>query len=216
MVAIYTGFSITVHTLWLRYNASASRALPLSQIDRELGYACTWLPVSSPEIIMGNKIGGFISLAKAILLAALALFIFSVRYRSQTGTLIQTIRRDSGIWIVSFVAIRLGNSLTLVFRIGRPGSDNLTHVFALLSRIAVPVLACRLLLDIRKTEDPIVRTTVSSILFDPPLPGDDSLHTDEELTARPSRRKAGKGRLYTNAEEAGERANAILEEGKQV
>ncbi|KAF5335548.1 hypothetical protein D9611_012188 [Ephemerocybe angulata] len=49
----------------------------------------------------------------------------------------------------------------------------------------VPILANRLLLNMWRTEDPGVRKTVSSILFDPPRPEEDSEDDDEGFGDRP-------------------------------
>ncbi|KAF6750038.1 hypothetical protein DFP72DRAFT_1072653 [Ephemerocybe angulata] len=54
-----------------------------------------------------------------------------------------------------------------------------------LNYMVVPVLANRLLLNMWRTQDPEVRKTVSSILFDPPHPGEDSEDDDEEFRNRP-------------------------------
>ncbi|KAF5331226.1 hypothetical protein D9611_013150 [Ephemerocybe angulata] len=62
----------------------------------------------------------------------------------------------------------------------------------------VPILACRLLLNMRKTEDPGVQKSVSSLLFGPPVPGDNSEDNDDDepvgIRLRPVRRFAGLGR----------------------
>ncbi|KAF6744085.1 hypothetical protein DFP72DRAFT_1095714 [Ephemerocybe angulata] len=61
----------------------------------------------------------------------------------------------------------------------------------------MPILACRLLLNMRKTEDPSVQKTVSSLLFGAPGPGDDSEDNDDEPTGislGPVQRYAGLGR----------------------
>ncbi|KAF6746099.1 hypothetical protein DFP72DRAFT_1175749 [Ephemerocybe angulata] len=61
----------------------------------------------------------------------------------------------------------------------------LTQLHSILNGLVVPILANRLLLNIWRTQDPEVRKTVSSILFDPPRPGEDSEDDDEEFGASP-------------------------------
>ncbi|KAF6753856.1 hypothetical protein DFP72DRAFT_848787 [Ephemerocybe angulata] len=208
-------------------------ALPLSQVERELGYSCTWAGVSSPDIVLANKKAGYVALAKAI-----SLYIFSVRYRKQTGTLFETVRRDSGIYILSFVALRLGTALAVTLRTENdlnlpgyafsmyvpdsnrmvPGHSSPPSMF----QTAIPVLACRLLVEIRKTEDPAVRTAISSILFDPPSPSENTEDSDyePEINQVPremvqfqglGRRRAGEGGRAGRDEEAGAGANPIVD-----
>ncbi|KAF6747392.1 hypothetical protein DFP72DRAFT_1149210 [Ephemerocybe angulata] len=236
LVAIYTALTLGDSIPSLRYGEYLSRALPLSQVERELGYSCTWAGVSSSDIVLANKKAGYVALAKAI-----SLYIFSVRYRKQTGTLFETVRRDSGIYILSFVglsALRLGTALAVTLRIENdlnlpgyafsmyvpdsnrmvPGHSSPPSMF----QTAIPVLACRLLVEIRKTEDPAVRTAISSILFDPPSPSENTEDSDyePEINQVPremvqfqglGRRRAGEGGRAGRDEEAGAGENPIVD-----
>ncbi|KAF6753896.1 hypothetical protein DFP72DRAFT_1170653 [Ephemerocybe angulata] len=67
-------------------------------------------------------------------------------------------------------------------------------VFTQAHKIAVPLLACRLLLNIQKATDPVVRTVVSTILFEPPFPSKDSQATDESTVPTEGAQYAGLGR----------------------
>ncbi|KAF5320599.1 hypothetical protein D9611_013731 [Ephemerocybe angulata] len=216
LVAVYTAMTLGDSIPSLRYGEYLSRALPLSQVERELGYSCTWAGISSPDIVLANKKAGYVALAKAI-----SLYIFSVRYRKQTGTLFETVRRDSGIYILSFVALRLGTALAVTLRtendLNLPG-----YAFSIMFQTAIPVLACRLLVEIRKTEDPAVRTAISSILFDPPSPSENTEDSDyePEINQVPremvqfhglGRRRAGEGGRAGRDEEAGAGANPIVD-----
>ncbi|KAF6749995.1 hypothetical protein DFP72DRAFT_851971 [Ephemerocybe angulata] len=156
------------------------RALPLAEFDRELGYACTWAGGLSSANANKNAIAGYISLAKALCIFALVLFIFLVRYRDQAGTfkLFYVLRRDSGVYILSLAVISSGN-----FKLGWFSIPD--EILGGLNYAVIPVLANRLLLNIWRTEDPEVRKSVSSILFDPPRPGEDSEDEDEEFGDSP-------------------------------
>ncbi|KAF6755624.1 hypothetical protein DFP72DRAFT_1045381 [Ephemerocybe angulata] len=170
-------------------------ALPLSEFDRELGYACTW--------------AGSISAANAKKgIFALALFIFMVRYRKQTGTfkLFHVLRRDSGVYILLLAVIRLGSAIAGAFQLKLGWYSIPDEVLSALNGAVVPILANRLLLNMWKTQDPDVRKSVSSILFDPPRPGEDSDDDDEEFADRPIEmvRYKGLGRRRAAAREANE------------
>ncbi|KAF6741405.1 hypothetical protein DFP72DRAFT_1115744 [Ephemerocybe angulata] len=125
-MATYLGLTLEVNLMQIGLFEEMSRTLPLSELDRELGYACTWEGTTSSATAKKLVMAGYISLAKALL------FLMGV-----------------------------------------------------LNVSVVPILANRLLLDMWRTEDPGVRKTVSSILFDPPRPGEDSEDDDEEFGARP-------------------------------
>ncbi|KAF6744542.1 hypothetical protein DFP72DRAFT_857339 [Ephemerocybe angulata] len=157
--------------------------VPLSAVERELGYACTWRGQISSANAKGYAIAGYVGLAKALCIFALVLYIFLVRYRKQAGAfkLLHVLRRDSGVYILSVVGIRLGAAAGLAFwpKVG------MYNIPGQLQIVVVPVLANRLLLNIWRTEDPEVRKTVSSILFDPPRPEEDSEDDDEEFGDRP-------------------------------
>ncbi|KAF6759306.1 hypothetical protein DFP72DRAFT_844566 [Ephemerocybe angulata] len=52
-------------------------------------------------------------------------------------------------------------------------------ILTVLSAIIVPTLACWILLNIRRTNDVGVRMAVSSLLFDPPLSGEETREDDD-------------------------------------
>ncbi|KAF6745181.1 hypothetical protein DFP72DRAFT_1091752 [Ephemerocybe angulata] len=106
-ILIYMGLTITVIILAGRVDSEASRALLRSELDQELGYGCTWSGDRSSDAIKMVVIAGYMSLAKATSMAILMLSVFLVRYRNTTGTLLHVLRRDSGVQIVSLVALRL-------------------------------------------------------------------------------------------------------------
>ncbi|KAF6741886.1 hypothetical protein DFP72DRAFT_227191 [Ephemerocybe angulata] len=167
IIATYAGFTLATTILQIGYFGEASRMVPISQIDRELGYACTWEGKVSPKAARRYAMAGYITLVKSIAISALALFIFFVRYRKHRGTLLQVVRRDSGIYILSLSALRLGSAITGTHSPTLSQANSIgDSVLDGLANIAMPILTCRLLLNMRKSEDPVVHTMVSSILFD--------------------------------------------------
>ncbi|KAF6753869.1 hypothetical protein DFP72DRAFT_848798 [Ephemerocybe angulata] len=75
-------------------------AVPLSQLDRELGYNCTWSEGEiSTAVKTGRDAAAYVAFAKGTCIAALAVVVLYVRYRNQSGSLIQVIRRDGGLYI---------------------------------------------------------------------------------------------------------------------
>ncbi|KAF6750037.1 hypothetical protein DFP72DRAFT_1048534 [Ephemerocybe angulata] len=199
IMATYLALTLAANLIQIGNLAETSRnyleALPLSEFDRELGYACTW--------------AGSISAANAKKgIFALALFIFMVRYRKQTGTfkLFHVLRRDSGVYILLLAVIRLGSAIAGAFQLKLGWYSIPDEVLSALNGAVVPILANRLLLNMWKTQDPDVRKSVSSILFDPPRPGEDSDDDDEEFADRPIEmmRYKGLGRRRAAAREANE------------
>ncbi|KAF6748762.1 hypothetical protein DFP72DRAFT_915408 [Ephemerocybe angulata] len=208
IMATYLGLTLGATLVKIGYLAEIARSLPLSQFDQELGYACTWAGIKSPANVKKLANAGYISLVKALCIFALVLYVFLVRYRTQAGTfkLLHVLRRDSGVYILSVIGIRLCLAVVAAFRL-RIGWYNIPgEILTVLNAVVVPTLANHLLLNMWKTEDPDVRKVVSSILFDPPRPGEDSEDDDEEFVDRPIQmvRYDGIGRRRALAREEGE------------
>ncbi|KAF6746570.1 hypothetical protein DFP72DRAFT_1152253 [Ephemerocybe angulata] len=115
-------------------------------------------------------IAGYISLTKALCIFALALLIFLVGSNSMGPPAV--------------IVTRSAVSNSTYFGSGWFLSTRY-YIAKTLSISVVPILANRLLLNMWRTQDPEVRKTVSSILFDPPRPGEDSGDDDEEFANRP-------------------------------
>ncbi|KAF6756061.1 hypothetical protein DFP72DRAFT_1117460 [Ephemerocybe angulata] len=216
LVLIYTGLTIPVIILGNRLDSEVSRTMPLSKLDEELGYGCTWADDFSPNSMKMAVLAGYISLAKATAMAILMLSVFLVRYRKTTGTLLHVLRRDSGVHLFSLIALRLFAAVTNSF-VELLGFYNIPDTIAIDAQHTVmPILACRLLLNMRKTEDPSVQKSVSSLLFGAPVSGynsednDDDEHTGIQL--RQVRRYAGLGR-QGDAEDGTARRDAEAEVG---
>ncbi|KAF6753897.1 hypothetical protein DFP72DRAFT_1046393 [Ephemerocybe angulata] len=204
MLVAFTGATVGVYVPQLKYYEEASRiwgaALPASQLDQDLGYACTWEDAISTEAEERMIIGGYISFSGAICISVLALGIFYLRYRSQKGSLVKVIRRDGGVYVFSLTAIRLGYTIIDIFKPRLSIYYIADSVLQRLQYVGVPLLACRLLLNMRRTEDPGVRSIVSTILFGPMNPDSESQDDSEEeyeSTDRPlvNTQYAGLGRL---------------------
>ncbi|KAF6750000.1 hypothetical protein DFP72DRAFT_851976 [Ephemerocybe angulata] len=200
IMATYMGLTLGVTLIQISYSEEISRTVSLSEFDRELGYACTWAGNISTASANKHVIAGYISLTKALCIFALVLFIFLVRYRRQAGTfkLFHVLRRDSVIVTRSAVSnsTQCGSGWFI-------STNNILDGF---NRAVVPILANRLLLNMWRTQDPEVRKTVSSILFDPPRPGEDSEDDEDEFADRPVElvRYEGLGRRRAPAREANE------------
>ncbi|KAF6743914.1 hypothetical protein DFP72DRAFT_931080 [Ephemerocybe angulata] len=216
LISIYTSLTVTMAILGSWQDFKASRALPLSELDQELGYGCTWAVDLSSDVVNLAAIPGYINLAKAASMAILMLSVFLVRYRKKTGTLLYILRRDSGLHIFSFIAFRLFAALVGTFQQSL-GAFNIPDAVLGGGQYTVfPILACRLLLNMRKSEDPDVQKTVSSLLFGAPVPGDNSEDDDGDdptgIPLEPARRYAGLGR-QGDAKGGTARRDAEAEEG---
>ncbi|KAJ2913883.1 hypothetical protein MD484_g6540, partial [Candolleomyces efflorescens] len=85
-------------------NYSSRNPIPISQLDRELGYACTfkggsWL----------FDYSSYLMLTRTLFAACLGVFTAFVRYRKNNGQLIKVIRRDGGIYYLSTLAVRIAD-----------------------------------------------------------------------------------------------------------
>ncbi|KAF6745799.1 hypothetical protein DFP72DRAFT_855984 [Ephemerocybe angulata] len=160
---------------------------------------------------------------QVVAIFSLALFIFSVRYKNKGGSLIHIIRRDSGLYIFLLTALALGIAIVGTFRL--QGFYNLQNpILDSIQRTVVPVLSCRLLLNMHLTEDPDLRTNVSTILFDFPSPGEDDDDDDSELRDTPvpmvhfkglGRRRGG-DEVSIPSTLAGSASNVVVESGQRV
>ncbi|KAF6743902.1 hypothetical protein DFP72DRAFT_931052 [Ephemerocybe angulata] len=198
MILIYTGSTIAAIILSSRWDSEGSRTIPRSKLDQELGYGCTWAGAPSSDAIKLGTIAGYINLGKVTSVAILMLSVFLVRYRSTTGTLLHVLRRDSGVHIFSLTALRLTSAVIGNLQESLGFYNIPTAILNSGQYAVIPILACRLLLNMRKSEDPGVQKTVSSLLFGAPVPADDSEDDDDDeptgISLGPVRRYAGLGR----------------------
>ncbi|KAF6756982.1 hypothetical protein DFP72DRAFT_1168702 [Ephemerocybe angulata] len=168
LMALYLGLTVGGVAPQIKYLSAVSTALPNPELFRELGYACNMSEELSSEAVRGLIIAGYIVFSKGAAMAVLAIVVFYARYRSRASSLLHVIRRDGGIYIISLTVIRLGGAIITAFQLKLGTSNIPIQVIAGIRQLAAPIFAYRLLLNMRRTEDPGIRSVVSSILFDPP------------------------------------------------
>ncbi|KAF6742444.1 hypothetical protein DFP72DRAFT_1105882 [Ephemerocybe angulata] len=173
-IAIYTGLTLGAYIPGYQIVIQASHTSPISELDEALGYPCTWDEDISQSARNALVAAGYVSLTKVVLLAALALAIFAMRYRGQSNSLIYVIRRDSGAYIFSLTAIRFGGAIVSALRSRYAYSNIPDATFSGLVSMIVPILASRLLINMRKTKEPVALSIISTLLFDPPQDSSDS------------------------------------------
>ncbi|KAF6741653.1 hypothetical protein DFP72DRAFT_1083335 [Ephemerocybe angulata] len=165
IMIVYVGLTVGIYVPQFNYIVATNKAGPVDQFHQELGYACGGgTPDITDPMMHGVVVAGYVGLAKGICMFLFALAVLISRRMHHGGSLMISIRRDSGVYIVSLALIRLGSAITNAFHL-RLGFENVPGT---LQRIAIPMIASRLLLNMRKTEDPGVRSVVSTILFDTP------------------------------------------------
>ncbi|KAF6757878.1 hypothetical protein DFP72DRAFT_889252 [Ephemerocybe angulata] len=167
LVASLTAFTLGEIIPQAAYIEQGSRASPIDPLDEGLGYACTYGWAFTAEARQGDKVAIHLAVAQAAWMSALAVTILYMRFRrTRRGALTKILWRDGGLYFLSVTAIRLGISITVALK---PRKYNIPNAInSGLQTVVIPVLACRLLLNMRKSEDPGVCTAVSSLLFDPP------------------------------------------------
>ncbi|KAF6753898.1 hypothetical protein DFP72DRAFT_848823 [Ephemerocybe angulata] len=130
MAFIYTGLTIGGLIPQLKYIEETSRAALNTQLDLELGYACSWEGIISSGSLGGRTMGTF----------ALALgVLFRLGYYNIAATVVHGLQTAT-----------------------------------------IPIIACRLLVNMGKVEDPTGGSIVSSILFEPPRASHSSGGGDED------------------------------------
>ncbi|KAF6741806.1 hypothetical protein DFP72DRAFT_1054672 [Ephemerocybe angulata] len=184
LVASLTAFTLGEIIPQAAYIEQGSRASPIDPLDEGLGYACTYGWAFTAEARRGDKVAIYLAVGQAAWMSALAVTILYVRFRqTRGGALTKILWRDGGLYFLSVTAIRLGISITVALK---PRKYNIPNAInSGLQTVVIPVLACRLLLNMRKSEDPGVCTAVSSLLFDPPsvTSGDSETGSSEDSTS---------------------------------
>ncbi|KAJ3512897.1 hypothetical protein NMY22_g15201 [Coprinellus aureogranulatus] len=146
---------------------------PITPLDQELGYPC-YLPepsgFSGTLRGLGIDVRQYVNFAFTILLLALAIATLVIRYRHHNGRLIQVIRRDGVLYYFTVTAIRFAIALMYTPSVipAEERESSPAIVFALgFQDTCVPILAQRLLLNLRKVEYPGTRPIASALLFAP-------------------------------------------------
>ncbi|TEB27475.1 hypothetical protein FA13DRAFT_1816390 [Coprinellus micaceus] len=159
----------------------------LSDIDAELGYPCYVTSVGGWEentiTYTGRDIRAYVNLAATTLLALLGIVTLVIRYKGQDGRLIQVIRRDGGLHYLSLLVIRMISAIILTQSV-LPLEEIDASPLNLLSQVGdlviIPILAQRLLINMRKVDYMGSEPVASKLLFAPPAPGTESEDDLEE------------------------------------
>ncbi|KAJ3539225.1 hypothetical protein NMY22_g4831 [Coprinellus aureogranulatus] len=124
-------------------------------------------------------VNAYLAVSRESLLAILMAGTIYVRYRNQTNSLINIMRRDVGFYFSVLVVLGI---LHAVFRTPDSPVEDRYNIITALRMVLYPVLANRILLNIRNSKDRGVRTNaVSTLLF---APTDSETETDESTGIR--------------------------------
>ncbi|TEB37011.1 hypothetical protein FA13DRAFT_1810483 [Coprinellus micaceus] len=157
----------TVYLIFQLLGYIHAPADPLSSLDEELGYPCY---VPDDEAFSEGLPGGsmnlfsYLNFARSILLLLLAFVTFWIRLKER-GKLTKVIGRDGGIYYISAAVIRLLGGIMFTPALIPQDSIRSSPIFPIfqgLNQIVIPILAQRLLLNIRALENSHPRTLTSS------------------------------------------------------
>ncbi|TEB28578.1 hypothetical protein FA13DRAFT_1815710 [Coprinellus micaceus] len=143
----------------------------VSLLDIELGYPC-YFPQAEKWI--DSTVVGYVHLASTAILALVGVATLRSRYKGTRGSLLRVIRRDGGIHYLSLLAGRLISAIIRAPKIQvAPESNTWPLYIALEAAITtgIPVLAQRLLINMRKVDYVGSDPAASKLLFAPPGPG---------------------------------------------
>ncbi|TEB28641.1 hypothetical protein FA13DRAFT_1793808 [Coprinellus micaceus] len=156
------------------------RPEPIYGLPAELGYPC---PYASPAqwaeqtiAYVGREIRGYLTLCTTILLFGLGALTLVVRYKGQGGRLLRVLRRDGGIHYMSLLVLRLLNAIVYtpaVISMPNLDSNPVFHFLNAATDVVIPILAQRLLINMRKIDYMGSQPIASKLLFAPPGPGTD-------------------------------------------
>ncbi|KAJ3546290.1 hypothetical protein NMY22_g2116 [Coprinellus aureogranulatus] len=143
-------------------------------LDKELGYPCAYIStadlVKHTAMRLGRNERRYLYFSTTIVLLLVAVVTLAVRYRGRNHRLLQVLRRDGGIYYVVIAAIRLAHAIISTPRIipvskvdGNAGIMTLNAA----GDVVVPILAQRLLLNMRKVDYQGTECVGSKLLFAP-------------------------------------------------
>ncbi|KAJ3523385.1 hypothetical protein NMY22_g11462 [Coprinellus aureogranulatus] len=153
-------------------------AEPITEIDKELGYPCyvvsseDWY--ESTDWGRGRDIRAYIIFACTAVLFLLAVTAIVVRYKGHSGRLVNVLRRDGGLYYIALASIRFGVTLTstpAILSASHWDSSAAALLLEISQRIAFPVFAQRLMINLRKADFVGTRPIASKLLFAPQRPG---------------------------------------------
>ncbi|TEB23669.1 hypothetical protein FA13DRAFT_1818331 [Coprinellus micaceus] len=130
----------------------------------------------SEEYLIG--INAYLAVSREALLAVLMASTIYVRYMGQKGSLVNVMRRDVGFYFSVLVVLGV---LHAIFRSpGTPVRDKY-NVITALRMVLYPIMANRVLLNIRKTRDWRIKTNVISTLLFAPTASNAESESDQSI-----------------------------------
>ncbi|KAJ3509491.1 hypothetical protein NMY22_g16270 [Coprinellus aureogranulatus] len=156
-------------------------AKPLSELDKELGYTCYGPSPRRWPTAIGLDIRRYASFAATTVLLVLAVICVVVRYKGHSGRLVNIIRRDGGLYYLAVAGVRFTQSImdTPTITQARPLSNEGLMVLDGMSNIIVPILAQRLMINLRKVDYIGSQPMASKLLFAASTPDSDDDLGDE-------------------------------------
>ncbi|KAJ3529338.1 hypothetical protein NMY22_g9037 [Coprinellus aureogranulatus] len=193
-------------------------AEPVSDFDKELGYPC-YMPSGEQWdeftiAYIGRDIQSYIGFVTTAVLSLLAGVALVVRYRGHNGRLVQVLRRDGGLYYIALAGIRFGLAIVrtpAILAMSQLLSNPGYILMLVLSYIGIPILAQRLMINLRKTDYIGSRPIASKLLFAPPPPGseDDEDQGQENQDHPEVNVKNSNGRLDAGAGDSHGSASGI-------
>ncbi|KAJ3542453.1 hypothetical protein NMY22_g3507 [Coprinellus aureogranulatus] len=162
-------------------------AIPLGMLDEFLGYPCAFTPGKHPN---HEAIAVHIVLARTSLSLAVGIATIIKRYRKQNHNLIRVIKREGGIYYMSLLILRFFASLAATPEHFIRDDYEVLYTLRVLFTFT---FADRLLLQMRKVDDPGTRRAISTLIFNPKTPvGQESIDAETgEPTAHTSNEGQG-------------------------
>ncbi|TEB21696.1 hypothetical protein FA13DRAFT_1741619 [Coprinellus micaceus] len=140
----------------------SQRAVPQDTISLLLGYPCNFLVRQRPDL---SAIGAYISLARTSLTLVAGLATLIIRYRNQNHNLIRVIRREGGMYYISSLVLLFLACLTSTPKSPITNAVQSETIWSL-KLLFTTVFADRLLLRMKKVDDPGTQAVISSLVFD--------------------------------------------------
>ncbi|KAJ3522075.1 hypothetical protein NMY22_g12042 [Coprinellus aureogranulatus] len=153
-------------------------AEPVSDLLKELGYPCyapsaeQWRKLAI--IYIGLDVRSYVNFATTAVLFLLAGAALVVHYKGNEGRLVRVLRRDGGLYYIALAGIRFGQAITrtpAILAISQLDSNPGLVLIDTLNNIAIPILAQRLMINLRKADYMGSQPIASKLLFAPPPPG---------------------------------------------
>lgn len=119
----------------------------------------------------------YLDMARDMVMLFFGCAVVWLRYRGQSNTLINIIRRDGGIYYVSMFALGTVTACLTYFGRTTVQSDYVYYAAQELRYLAYPILSNRLLLNLKAATNPTTQASISVILF-ATTKEDSSLETD--------------------------------------